>query len=465
MPGDQKPDQSYYALEVGEILDTIVDDIVDDIMYETRLSRVLAELVRSYFVSGTFINWESLLTYKDIEGHPADWAGVSLAAPFAAMREQCRGEPEVLDSRVFDGAIFGEGLAENKFDRTLPPKEMWSKVPIRSRIQESDLARTSVSFVKALLKGARFDGLICKNLNFADATLTDASFRFCILLGASFAEANMSGADLSFANGARYNYTAGSNALGQHTRLPFLSDFSETNLANAVLYRGNFCRLTFDKTIFDNADLSEALFSSAVFNECSMQSARLAGSRCYASSFIGSNLLRVDARGADFRRANLTEADLTDAKFTGANMWKAQLTRSYFCLRQFTKEQVLSFSYKDPDAVRYIEAIYQYAQQMPETNHEQGLGPLTSSLIRAFINQTMPGKNELFARFLLTGCAPGESGPGLRGAVRFRLFGKNNEPDDENSLRGRLLVVRDQIEQEKSAGQEQKVVPAQQYRK
>jgi hypothetical protein len=63
----------------------------------------------------------------------------------------------------------------------------------------------------------------------------------------------------------------------------------------------------------------------------------------------------------------------------------ARLNGADFKLEQFTRQQVLSFHYKDIHAIEYVNAIYDYIEQNEESRHKLGF-QRARLLILSFIN-------------------------------------------------------------------------------
>ena len=101
------------------------------------------------------------------------------------------------------------------------------------------------------------------------------------------------------------------------------ADFSNSNLSNALLWRGDFSKAKFISSNLENSDLGDSILENANFTNANLKNARLIRSKLNGACFIRTNLYNTDLRGVDLSNVKSFEG----AYFCGVNLNDSSINR------------------------------------------------------------------------------------------------------------------------------------------
>jgi uncharacterized protein YjbI with pentapeptide repeats len=177
-------------------------------------------------------------------------------------------------------------------------------------------------FIGSFLKGAKFDGLELKDVDFEQSTLDDATFNSCVLNNVNFGNAELMNSefkettvtDASFYKSHMQNAKLTFRQTGEEGEEPKFINFVDADLSGATF--SNFV-INFD---FSEANLSGAIFETTTLSNVNFQKADLTGTR-----FEETTLSNVN-----FEEAKLIETIFKETTLSNVNFQKADLNVTTF---------------------------------------------------------------------------------------------------------------------------------------
>lgn len=183
-----------------------------------------------------------------------------------------------------------------------------------SRMESCDCINSI--FSRTFLRGVDLENSNLTYSDFSQADITHGNLRQTKIEGANFFNANLRAVDLTEAVNLAFIDQQPVN----YIKRAYITDFSESNMAYAVIDNAFMVNVIFYRTNLLQANLSNTNFKYSVFIEANLRQANLSGSR----------LIKTNCRNAIFTNANLNNTVLENASVAGADLRGATFNDAEF---------------------------------------------------------------------------------------------------------------------------------------